>query len=213
MNVDLEDAPKPGGHQAEKLLEAWLLKNGFKSIDRRRGATGLAMVERDGELHHFSQKRDYFGCIDVSGSNDDLLWLIQVTTKAGLAKRRKKVASITWPKRAVLSGCLRLSVFEHRIVGKRGREWLHEWVAEDYRPVTINEEKDWGFIPEQVGWKFVSAGIFQFTESDLARAPDVPLSESIKMEACRIAALPKAEREAAINAVAAERKKARRAKK
>ncbi len=205
-----DDLPKAGGFEAEKLLEAWLLKNGFHDVDRRRGATGLAVVERDGEMHIYSQKRDYFGCIDVSATSDDVLWLIQVTTKAGLSKRRRKVSLVRWPLKPVLAGHVRVSIFVHDIAVDAKGHHQHSWTVEDYRPA-LEHKGDWGFHDDEYAWSFVRAGRYQFKMADLARPPAPPLDEAIKAEARRIAALPLAEREAAMEVVAADRKAKRRA--
>lgn len=198
-------APEAGGFHAEALLEAWLLKRGFHEVDRRKGAAGLRrIVDREGEEKLVSQKRDYFGCIDVSAMSDDVVWFIQVTTKAGLAKRRKKIAAKRWALRPVQSGAVRVSLFEHRIARSAcGKRWVHTWVIEDYRPSWTAA----GFV-----WGFVRAGSYDFFEADLAKE-EKPIDEATKAEALRIGALPKEEREAAMKAIAAERKKARRAKK
>jgi hypothetical protein len=207
-----DDAPKSGGYAAERLLEAWLLKHGFRDVDRRRGATGLTVVERGGELKRVSQKRDYFGCIDVSATSDDLLWLIQVTTKAGLSKRRGKVAAIRWPLRPILAGHLRVSIFEHLVERVAGGRLAHTWKVEDYKPSLIRAgDDDWAFHEDHYRWSFVRAGSYEFRESELVRDPPPPLDESIVAEARRIADLPKEEREAAIAAAAAERKARRKA--
>lgn len=199
--------PQAGGYTAERYLEAWLLKRGFHDVDRRRGATGLTVIERDGELKRVSQKRDYFGCIDVSATSDDLLWLIQVTTKAGLSKRRRKVSAIRWPLRPVLAGHLRISIFEHKVRRGAGGKLYHTWCVEDYKPSLIQAgDSDWAFQTDHYRWSFVRAGSYEFTEAELAREPAAPLDDAIKAEARRIADLPKAEREAAIAAAAAARK-------
>lgn len=204
--------PQAGGYVAERYLEAWLLKRGFHDVDRRRGATGLAVIEKGGELKRVSQKRDYFGCIDVSATSDDLLWLIQVTTKAGLSKRRRKVAAIRWPLRPMLAGHIRVSIFEHKVERRAGGKLYHTWCVEDYRPSIIKEgDSDWAFHESNYRWSFVRAGSYEFTEADLVRDPAAPLDEAIKAEARRIADLPKEEREKAIAAAAAARKSKRKA--
>lgn len=204
--------PKAGGYEGEKILEAWLLKRGFHDVDRRRGAAGLAVIEKHGELKRVSQKRDYFGCIDVSATSDDVFWLIQVTTKAGLSKRRRKIALIRWPLRPVLAGHVRISLFEHQVVREAGGKLSHSFNIEDYRPSLIRKgDDDWAFQEEHYRWSFVRAGSYQFYLADLAREPAAPIDEATKAEARRIADLPKEEREKAIAAAAAARKSKRKA--
>ncbi len=191
------------GFQQERLLEAWLMKNGYPEVDRRKGATGIVAIERaDGKQNIFSQKRDIFGCIDLVAMGEDI-WMIQATTHGGSSHRRKKVEKRKWPIGLVKNGTLRISIFTHSATQDPNdlRKWLHRWHVQDlkYDANPITERScfwtEWRDIP------------FDIKELEVEKRE---VSEDDKAEAARIVALPPEEKLAAIKALKKARRKGKK---
>jgi hypothetical protein len=201
--VSDKEAPEEkhiSGFQQERLLEAWLVKNGYHEVDRRKGATGLVTVEDDnGKQKTFTQKRDIFGCIDLVAMGKDI-WMIQATTHGGSSHRRKKVENRKWPIHLVRGGVLRISIVTHSATRDKNdlRKWLHCWHVQDLR-------YDANFIHERscfwTEWQDIP---FDIKELEVEKRE---VSEDDKAEAARIVALPPEEKEAAIKALTKARKK------
>lgn len=89
---------------AEAMFYAWLGANGF-IVHWAKGAVGLfARVDRNGNPIrdekgrpvYVSTDRDIFRCFDHLAIGD-YVWLIQITTKAGVWARKRKIDEKEWP--------------------------------------------------------------------------------------------------------------------
>lgn len=186
------------GYPAERLLEAWFLKNGYPEVDRRKGATGIVAVEDgEGKQRIFSQKRDIFGCIDLIAMSDDKIWFAQVTSKAGVSARRRKIEKRKWPSRLMAYRYVRVSIFTHSMKQSSDdkRRYVHTWHIED-------------FIPGINNWYWSDPVEINFDIKDL-EVEKRAISDEDKAEAERIVGLPPVEKAAAIKAL----RKSRKAKK
>lgn len=78
--------------EAEKALEAHLLLSGECAVHRVQSN----VVKRGNR--YMRLREDVFGCIDLVVMHpDDRFDWIQVTTPAGVTKRRRKIERLPWP--------------------------------------------------------------------------------------------------------------------
>jgi hypothetical protein len=107
--------------QAELLFQKFLHAEGYRWV-HRAGAIRTGPIVR---AHDIFGALDFLVLMPPDEKND--VWGIQVTSKSGLPMRRKKVASIGWPK----SWRVTLATHEMSPDPADGRRTLHWWRTED----------------------------------------------------------------------------------
>jgi hypothetical protein len=110
-------AGKAAENEARKLLEeaGWEVHQARAQLKRLRG-------------FFMTLSNDIWGCIDLAAFCSTSLWFIQVTTTAGVSKRRRKLEQLPWPYHLV-----RISIFEAR-EEKVGRRKMGHFRIHDLNP-------------------------------------------------------------------------------
>ena len=102
-----------GGVKAESLFHRWLLSVGWRNVERARASINV----RAGR--HIVQRNDIFGAFDfLCADLGRYPWLVQVTTEAGVAKRKLKIAKL-----GPLPMGWRVSIVTHHLRGTSSA-WL-----------------------------------------------------------------------------------------